>query len=64
LSRHAASRRRNYGKRQHELRQRRRQDTWRLELLDGDGSPDAPGPRNPATVFSFLNGRLSLEGNS
>jgi hypothetical protein len=63
LSRHAANRRRNYGKRQHEVRQRRRQDAWRLDL-DGDGAHDAPGPRNPAGVFSFLNGRLSLEGRS
>jgi hypothetical protein len=64
LSRHATSRRRNYGKRQHELRQRRRQDVWRLDADEDTAAPDAPGPRNPSGVFGFLNGRLSLEGNS
>jgi hypothetical protein len=64
MSRHSSSRRRNYGRRQHEVRQRRRQETWRLDGPDDEQLRDAPGPRTPAAVFGFMNGRLSLEGHS
>ena len=63
MSRHNSSRRRNYGRRQHEVKERRRGD-WRMDAGDYDAGHDGQSPRNPAQgALSFLNSRLSLEGN-
>ncbi len=41
------SRRRIYGRRQHEVKERRRQAVWPFDLSDELGALGAPGPRNP-----------------
>jgi hypothetical protein len=64
VSRHNASRRRQYGRRQHEVRERRRTETWRPELDDEFAAHDESSTRNPGTrMFGFWNGGLTLEGN-
>ncbi len=63
MGRHNSSRRRNYGRRQHEVKERRRGD-WRLDAYEHESRFDVPGPRNPVRgTLGFLNPRLSLEGN-
>jgi hypothetical protein len=42
-----SSRRRTYGRRQHEVKERKRQSMWPFELSDDLGALGTPGPRNP-----------------
>ena len=42
-----SSRRRSYGRRQHEVKERKRQLLWPFDLSDELGALGAPGPRNP-----------------
>ena len=51
--RHQSSRRKNYGRRQHEVRERRTRD----DVMPMDDELDATGPTGVAERFSFLDPR-------
>lgn len=49
-----SSRRRSYGRRQHEVKERKRQLLWPFDLSDELGALGAPGPRNPDVEVAAL----------
>ena len=66
MSRHQSSRRRTYGRRQHEVKERRRQHGWLVDPADpltGNEHPGTGGIRPVGGLFDLRGNRAAWEGN-